>query len=569
MRMNQIGDDPELCREAVYSDDYYDILIDYLGAYPLGSPVCMQRICEQYDIAYYSREGIPELNLQDYPYSVIPKCFAPTDLSALEASGILRLQNASLDLNGQGVLVGFVDTGIDYTHPAFRREDGSTRILGIWDQTIREGAPPGGYLYGGFYDEAAINAALQSEDPLRIVPCTDEDGHGTFLAGVACGSPDAAAEFSGAAPLASIAVVKCKQAKPYLREFYRIADGAVCYQENDLMAGMAWLNQFANERRMPLIICIGMGSGMGNHGGEDAISTYADELGRRRQRGVVVSAGNEAAQRHHYYRSGIREGEEEEIEISVGKNVSGFLMEFWASVPEIYSLSVLSPTGERVPRVPDALGGGQSFSFVFERTRLTVDYAIAGARLGAQLISLRFEDPAEGIWTVRVTPLQVIGGVFNCWLPITEFLDGEVFFLRSNPDITILTPGMSQAAVTAGAYQTAGGSAAPDSGRGNSTTGTVKPDILAPGVGVYGPRQRGLYGSRTGTSVSAAVTAGGCAQIFQWAVVGNNLFYLNSTDLSNLLIRGAVRSPDRIYPNTVYGYGLLDVYSALDRLRLQ
>ena len=135
--------------------------------------------------------------------------------------------------------------------------------------------------------------------------------------------------------------------------------------------------------------------------------------------------------------------------------------------------------------------------------------------------------------------------------------------------MSVLAPGMAPVAITAGAYQAAGGSVYPESGRGYSTTGTVKPDILAPGVNVYGPEARGMYGNRTGTSISAAVTAGGCAQIFQWAIVENNMFYLNSTDLTNLIVRGATRSRDRTYPNTVYGFGLLDVYNALNRLRLQ
>lgn len=570
MEICETKNDTDRCREAIYSNDYYDIIIDYLGGYPLDDPACLQRINEKFDVGHYERAGNPELNIQDYPYMAIPKCYALTDQSALEASGILRLQNPdALNLKGQGVLIGFVDSGITYSHPAFRNLDGTTRILGIWDQTIEEGNPPSGFLYGGFYDEDTINEALRSENPLEVVPTTDEIGHGTFNIGVACGSPDAQADFNGAAPQASIAVVKCKQAKPYLRDFYFIPDGVPCYQENDMMAGIAWLHQYAYEQQMPLIICIGMGTGMGNHAGDDPASVLVDEVGRRRQRGVVVSAGNEASRRHHYFQSGLAQGQNDSIEISVGAGVKGFAMEFWASVPEIYSISVLSPTGERMPRVSGLLGQRQVYTFLFEKTKLTVDYAIAGARLGGQLIYIQFQSPLQGIWTIQVTPEQVIDGSFNCWLPISEFLSGEVFFLRSNPDTTILAPGMAAIAITAGAYQANGGNIYPDSGRGFSTTNTVKPDILAPGVNVYGPEGQSGYGTRTGTSVSAAVTAGGCAQLFQWGIVENNMMYLNSTDLSNLLIRGAVRSEGRTYPNTAYGYGLLNVYDALNRLRPQ
>jgi hypothetical protein len=568
MKMTQTENELERCREAIYSNDYYDFIMDYQGGSTMAEPICIQQVDNNYDIIHYRREGTPELNFQDYPYQTIPKCFALMDQSALEASGILRLQNtAALDLKGQGVMIGFVDTGIDYEHPAFRNSDGTTRILGIWDQTIADGTPPAGNLYGAFYDEDTINLALQSENPKNIVPEADEDGHGTFLAGVACGSADASADFSGAAPLSSIAVVKCKQAKQYLRDFFFVPDGVPCYQENDLMLAVMWLHRFAFERRMPLILCIGMGSSMGSHAGECPIAVLLDEIGRGRQRGVVVAAGNEANARHHYYQSGIEEGSQDNIEISVGEHVKGFQVELWASVPESYRISVLSPTGERLPKFGGRTGNRQVYNYLFEKTTLTVEYAIGGTRLGLQLIHIQFENPLAGIWTLEVTPELILSGSFNCWLPLEQFLSGEVFFLRSNPDITITAPGMSTVAVTTGAYQAKNGSIYPDSGRGYSTINVVKPDILAPGVNVYGPLVRGGYGARSGTSVSAAITAGGCAQIFQWGIVENNLMYLNSTILSNLLIRGATRSQDRTYPGTAYGYGLLDVYNALNRLR--
>lgn len=559
--------DEELCKKAVYSNEYYDLILDYIGGYSMGAPECIQQVDDTYDIGFYRRERAPELNLQDYPYLTIPHCLTPMDMTALEVSGMIRLQNpAALDLQGQGVLVGFVDTGINYEHPAFRNVDGSTRILGIWDQTQMEGPPPNGMAYGAFYGEEEINAALQAEQPQSIVPERDESGHGTFLAGVACGSADTGAEFSGAAPLAHIAVVKCKQAKKYLRDYYFIADGVECYQENDLMLGLAWLNRFAYERQLPLVVCIGMGGSLGNHTGEEPLSVQCDELGRRRQRAVVVAAGNEANQRHHEKRNVIQGGSEI-IELSVEERVRGFQMEMWSTVPEIYQVSVISPTGERFPKTVVYPGSRQAYTFLFEQTRLTVEYAIVGTRNSMQLISLRFENPLAGIWSVEVQGDLVLSGNICCWLPLSAFLSGEVFFLRSSPDTTITMPGMSRVAITAGAYQAVGGSIYPDSGRGFSGLNAVKPDLIAPGVNVTGPVLPDQYELRSGTSISAALTAGACAQMFQWGIVENNMRYLNTTELKNLLIRGAGRDEERVYPSPVYGYGTLNVYDALLRLR--
>ena len=548
--------DEELCKEAVYSNDYYDLILDYIGGYPLGNPECIIQVDNTYDIGYYNRKRSPELNLLDYPYLTIPHCFTPMDMTALEKSGVLQLQNpAALDLQGQGVLIGFVDTGINYEHPAFRNQDGSTRIIGIWDQTRQDGIPPNGMVYGTFYSEQEINEALQAEDPVELVPQRDENGHGTFLAGVACGSMNTQTEFLGTAPLAKIVVVKCKQAKQYLRDYYFIPDGVECYQENDLMMGLAWLNRFAYEQRLPLVACVGMGGSLGSHAGDEPLSVMCDELGRRRQRAVVVAAGNESNQRHHEQRNNLVQGKMEKIELSVGERVTGFQMEMWTMVPEIYRISVLSPTGERLPDMVARPGNRQEYMFLFEQTKLTVEYTIVGTRNSMQLIALRFKNPMPGIWTVEIHGELVLSGNIFCWLPLSAFLSGEVFFLRSVPDTTITIPGMSRVAITVGAYSAVEGSIYPDSGRGFSSLDQVKPDIIAPGVNVKGPVWREEYEVRSGTSISAAFTAGACAQIFQWGIVENNMRYLNTTELKNLLIRGAGRDAERSYPNQVYGYG--------------
>ena len=92
-------------------------------------------------------------------------------MGALNAAGITTVQNyPGLELKGQGMLIGFLDTGIDYPNPVFRSLDGSTRILGIWDQTIQDGNPPEGFCYGSAYTREDINKALQQEDPFAFVP---------------------------------------------------------------------------------------------------------------------------------------------------------------------------------------------------------------------------------------------------------------------------------------------------------------------------------------------------------------------------------------------------------------
>ena len=557
------------CEGAVYSEDYVDLILDYNRVVEYRLPDCVQKISRIYDVAYYPREKLPELNIQTYSYTAIPHCYTLTDKSALEASQILVLQDQpALNLTGRGVLIGFVDTGIDYQNPLFRYSDGRTRIQAIWDQTLPEGEKPDGFVYGSLFNREKIDEALLSAEPLEVVPTLDEDGHGTFLAGIAAGGENPAENFIGAAPESMLAVVKCKQAKQYLRDYYFIPDGVPCYQSTDLMAGVAWLAKLADEQDLPLVICIGMGSSQGAHDGGSPLPAFLNEVGLRRRRVLTIAVGNEANARHHYWnRDRVGLGEQVDVEIFVGEGVNGFTLECWAQAPELYRMTILSPTGELFPTSMNQIGGREEYTFLFENTSVSVDYGMVGSQQSNQLIFLRMERPLQGIWTLRIMPTYAIRGEFHMWLPVTEFLSGEVFFLRSNPDMTATEPAYALAPVSVGAYQTAGESIYTESGRGFSLAGNIKPQIVAPGVNIQGPGLRQNFVRNTGTSASAAITAGACAQLLQWGIVDGNYPTLNSTEINSILIRGAKRSPERSYPNTEWGFGILDVYSALNRLR--
>ncbi len=556
------------CREEmIYSDAYYDFIIDYNLIENYIFPECIQSLDTRFKIGYYPREGLPPLSMETYSYSAIPKCFCLTDYSALEVTNILFLQNQPvLDLKGEGVMIGFIDTGIDYQNPIFRNEDGSTRIAAIWDQSI-PGNNPEDFLYGAEYSEDDINQALAQEDPLSMVPTMDVNGHGTFLAGISCGGGNPANQFIGAAPLSTIAVVKCKEAKDNLKNYYFIPPNAVCFQENDIMAGVAWLNALAEQRQMPLVICISMGSGLGSHMGDCPLSLYLNNMGLRRGRAIAVSAGNEANARHHYQSAGLEIDQQENVEISVGSGVNGFVLELWAAVPNLYQVAILSPTGELFEPIGGYGTGKQEYQFLFENTRVSVEYDIVEGANANQLAFLRFERPLQGIWTIRVTGVQTIQGGYHMWLPQRELLSGEVFFLRSTPDVTATSPAYTPTAVTTGAFLARGNSLYPESGRGFSANGEIKPDLAAPGVNVYGPNQQGNFTTMTGTSVAAAITAGACAQLLEWGIIKEQYSNMNSVNVRSILTRGARRSPDRIYPNPEWGYGTLDVFEALDQLR--
>lgn len=554
--------------DMIYSEDYYDLIIDFNLIENYIFPECMQNIDVRFKIGYYPMEELPPLSVTDFTYSAIPQVYCLTDTSALEVTNILFLQNQpTLNLKGEGVLVGFVDTGINYQDALFRNSDGTTRIAGIWDQTLQNGEKPEGFLYGSQFLEAEINEALAAERPLEAVPSVDDIGHGTFLAGVCCGGGNPANDFVGAVPLSTIAMVKCKQTKGNLRDYYHIPPDTECFQENDIMAGVAWLQQLAIQLNMPLVVCISMGSGLGSHSEDGPLTEFLNNTGLRRGRAIAISAGNEANARHHYEGRGLVQDQREEVEISVGRNVQGFVLELWASAPELYQVAVVSPTGEVFSPQGGPSAGKAEYTFLFEGTTVSLEYEIVVGINSNQLAFLRFTNPLQGIWTIRVTARQVIQGNYNMWLPMSQMMSGEVFFLRSTPDITATSPSFAPSGISTGAFLAKGNSLYPDSGRGFSTTGEIKPDLAAPGVNVMGPDRRGNFTTMTGTSVAAAITAGACAQLLQWGIVNGQYSTLNSSEIRSILTRGARRDPQRTYPNREWGYGSLDVFEALNQLR--
>jgi subtilisin family serine protease len=560
--------------QRILSNDYADFILppygDMFSLAEAQPDSVFSRIWSSTYAVYVNRLSIPPLNLSDYSYRTIPKCYGLMDESSLEQCGILTMQNyPNLNLKGQGVALGFVDTGINYDNPAFLSETGESRIYSIWDQTLQTGTPPEGFSYGSEFTREQINAALSSQAPYDLVPTRDETGHGTFLASVAAGSPNEEADFTGAAPLSDLVMVKVKEAKPYLKEYYRIPQDSAAYQENDLMLAVLYLLSKAEAMGKPMVICFSMGSSQGDHTGTSPLSDFLNYCAANRGIAVVVCTGNEADSQHHYQGLVIGQNAYEDVELRVGENSGGFTMELWASYPNQYTISFISPSGETVPRIPARLGQSDLFSFIFEPTRIAVDYELAETRSGAELIQVRFADPSPGVWKIRIYGSDTNLGTYDMWLPIRAFLEQDTYFLRPNPYITLTEPAAADLAITVGAYLASDVSLYLESGRGFTRSGRIKPDFLAPGVNIQGTIYPGRFESLSGTSIAAAIASGAVAQLFTWAFTLGNDRNISASVIKNYFIRGADRKSFLQYPNEEWGYGSLNLYQTFERLRIQ
>ncbi|NBH81392.1 peptidase [bacterium C-53] len=402
-----------------------------------------------------------------------------------------------------------------------------------------------------------INQALNSENPYDIVPSRDTDGHGTALAQIAAGSFQEGEQFCGASPECVIAVVKCKEAKPYLKEFYAVNQDAFAIAETDIMTGVQYLNALAQQYNMPLVICLSVGTNQGDHNGRSSLAQFLDVVALNDRRCAVTAGGNEGNARHHFEGS----GEYSEAEIKVGENESGFFLELWASSPDIFSISIRSPYGESVPRITSRIGGSHEFRFIYDETVVLVDYRIVERESGGELISMRFQNPSPGIWSIGVYGSATNRGSYHMWLPLTGFISDETYFLRSSPDVTLTEPSNAFGPITVTGYNEITGGSYTDSSRGFTRNGSEKPDFAAPAVNVS--TNVGMY---TGTSVAAAITAGAAADFLEWAVVKGNEPIVNSDDVKNYFKRGAVREPGITYPNKQEGFGRLNLKGVFDSL---
>lgn len=566
------------CKEKILSEDFEEVILDFTLPQPPGD-YCYKVINEEFGIAYVPLTGLRSTVDSLYAYQYLPKVFGlmqeppaaqadsgtQFDPVSLIASGILPVQRPPLGLKGRGVVLAFVDTGIRFAEKAFLNEAGNTRILSIWDQTIQSGDPPAGYEYGTEYTREDINRALQEENPYEALPSYDEIGHGTELASVAAGSAvDGGRTFLGAAPEAGIVVIKLRQTKQYLRQYYFIPEEVPAYTETDIMLGVKYAESFAVTFRRPVVICIGLGNNSGNHVLGSALAQYLNSIAAVRNRGLVICGGNEGNAAHHFS-GAVPKGDADahtDVEIRVGEGERGFITEMWGSIPEVYYVSVQTPGGETIPRFRLGMGQSLTYSFIYERTKLTISSILVEPNSGEELIVFRFEDPTPGVWTIRVYSSQTGGeGAFHMWLPITQFLRGETVFLRPDPYGTLTDPGIAYRPITTSAYNDRGNSIYINSGRGFLRNGIIKPDLAAPGVEV-----QTILGRTSGSGVGAAMAAGGVAQFLEWAVVEQNSLLAESHEIKSYFIRGASRTPERSYPNREWGYGTLNVAGTFEAL---
>ena len=546
------------CLNELNSEDYTEFIIrnSALAKRTLDNleDYCVTELNEKWSIVSVRAADVGTYVYESFSYAVFPLIYGLSDMGAVDAGGVtaVRMQPV-LNLYGTGTYVAIIDTGINWRHEAFRNNDGSTKISVIWDQQS-----------GIEYTREDINEALMGND---IDIPGDEIGHGTYMAGIACGNAAPANSFSGVAPFAGIIVVKIKQCKDSLRNFYFVRDDVPAYSETDIMRAVQYVSDYAEKNAVPVSVCIGLGTTISSHSGATPLANMlADEAGRI-GRCITTATGNQGNERLHFHGE-VRGNEEVKAEIRVGAGEKGFTMTVWSKVPESYSVAVVSPSGQYVSRIP-VRNRTTVINFPFENTTMYVYYRRNESLSSANLLAIRMERPAEGIWTFFFGGSGRAYGSFDAWIMNREFLSSDTYFIESSPDTTITDPGNTIEVITVSSYDYRDGAIALKNGRGYNWYGAIKPDFAAPGVRLTVPNKIGSNGYTTadGSSIAAAYYSGMAALYLEYGIIRGNIPYIRTSDIKNITISGCREKKELEYPNREWGYGTVDIYNSLERLR--
>lgn len=546
------------CREIIVSEDYADFIVNFIGEDALAREKfgveCFQKISSYYGIVYRPLNAMQTLSLRNYSYNSIPALYGlmERDLAvrrrdlelALDESGILKLQNQpSLRLRGQGCIMAFIDTGIDIFDEEFRFSNGDTRILRLWDMTDNTGRSPEGILYGSEYNSEDINRILRAngrQEEAKVdnnSPGQDDIGHGNILAKIAAGN-------SGAVPEANIVVVKLKQAKKYLKDYFFVPDNVPAFQENDIMLAVNYIRNIALTLDMPASLCMTLGTNQRSHDGASALSYILDRFASGVGAVVCLSTGDEGNKQLHGTNALKNMEDYSLVEIRVDERQKGLFINIWGSKPGIISVGLVSPTGEVIERVAPRIGKSEIYNLIFDGTTVTIEYDLVEADSSDELIILRLENPTPGIWSLRIyDSLEK----YNVYLPVSQFVYPNTYILEPSADVTIIDPAVATNVITTSLYDTRNRALYITNGRGFGRDGSIKPDISS--------------------ALSCAITAGAACQFLNWGIVEGRDRELRASDIKGYFIRGAIRENDIVYPSKQWGYGRLDVYNSFEVIR--
>jgi len=494
-----------------------------------------------------SSDRLDEIRKLDFVSGVFaPRKFRPTlDVSAQEIGAAFVWENATdasgRSVDGTGIVIGVIDTGVDLSHPDLRFSNGTSKVLYLWDQTL-SGNAPDGFTYGL---ECSRNNINRGECPEK-----DTYGHGTHVASIAVSSGLASGKYRGIAPGASLIVVK--------------SGAPLCggeswtFEEDAIIDGLRYLVDRAEVLEMRLVINLSLGGNIGGHDDTSPLEVVIHDLYTQGVT-VTVAAGNEAENQVHATGSLIQ-GSPTRVNWKVNGRASNAIVDVWYPSDRALTATLVTPSGEMVsgPTSPDGTNTSDG-SVVIASSKFAKGQELA--------ISLQAQDGLKSPgWSMILNvadngpPLTWDAWVDSdsCSYPPASFASGDGYEI--DPNGTVSVPATSRGAIAVGAYVTKNswvnklgksvtaedyhlGDIAAFSSRGPTRDGRTKPDVSAPGVFIAAARSTDVSSGDgdpdqyhrvlAGTSMAAPHVAGVVALMLQYNP------QLTPRELRSILTEGA------------------------------
>jgi len=491
------------------------------------------------------------------------------------------VHGGSYGYKGSGVLVVIYDTGIDYTHDDFRNDDGTSRVLYLWDQTRNTGTPPAGFTYGSEWTKTDLDDELDGS-PAGVVDQEDIGGHGSHVTGIAAGNGRASGGYVGMAPEAGLLIVKG-------------GDGS--FGSADIMDGIAWAFDKASTLGMPAVVNLSLGGHYGPHDGTRAYEVAIDNaVGTGKA--VVTSAGNSADDKVHdqlVLAAGAKDSIQVQVTTTYADSIAGANndyvgMNLWHDGSATLSVSLRSPSnlvyGPYTPFHNSTEGNSSGSVYVYIPS--------AASSNGDKELYIYLSDeldrtvlPEPGIWYLILESTSG-SATADVWIYASSgAVSGQA--AGSDGSYSVGSPGTSAKAITVGSYATKASwtsqtgswsdpSATVDeistfSSMGPTRDRRLKPEIAAPGEWIASALSVATSASGDltttdgehlllqGTSMSSPHVAGAVALLF------DARGYLTSDQVKDYLTASAAEDSytgATGVMNYVWGYGKMDVKAAVD-----
>lgn len=554
------------------ADNVWELIVKYNGDLSgLDSSV----IKVEQLIAGYAIVTIPQnlissfVELEEIEFVEMPKRFFFNLQQAKEASCILPVTIREPSLSGSGTIIAIIDSGIDYARMDFRRSDGSSRILYLWDQSLRGDEsrgfnPPEGFFTGVEFNNLQINEALSinsKSEQFQMIPSLDVSGHGTSVAAIAAGNGMSSdGRYVGVAPESDLIVVKL--GIPGQESFPRTTE---------LMRALTYVVNKAAALAKPVAINLSFGNTYGAHDGTSLLERFIDNVSEIGRNVMCVGSGNEGAAGGHA--SGIVSSSSR-IELAIASYERSVNVQLWKEYADIFRITIISPGGQR--QLVDTQRTG-TIRLIMEQTEVLIYVGEPSPYSINQEIYFDFIPQQDyinsGVWAFLLEPVKIVTGNYYFYLPSSVALNSGTRFFAPTPEVTFTIPSTARKVITVGAYNSIYESYADFSGRGyllesrgesRVANEAVKPDIVAPGVDLS--ISDGVGGTKlvTGTSFATPIVTGSAALMMEWGIIRGNDPYLYGEKVRAYLRRGArpLRG-ETLYPNPRVGYGALCLADSL------